>query len=186
MNYSKKGAAEAVLFSMGEPVDIARIAEALELSKPETEKVLQALQEEYEAEDRGIRLLRLENAYQLCTKTEYYDALIRIATHPVKPTLTDIMMETLAIIAYKQPVTKPEIEKIRGVKSDHAVNRLVEYGLVQELGRLDAPGRPIVFGTTDTFLRYFGLDSRENLPQMDLVKMEDFKAEVEEELQVEV
>ena len=129
---------------------------------------------------------RLENAYQMCTKQEYYDYLVNIAMQPKKAVLTDVMMETLSIIAYKQPVTKQEIDKIRGVKSDHAVNKLVEYNLVQELGRLDAPGRPIVFGTTEEFLRNFGVDSTDNLPEISPVKMEDFRAEVEEEMQIKL
>ena len=91
----------------------------------------------------------------MCTKKEYYECLIRLALHPKKPALTDVMLETLSIIAYKQPVTKAEIEKIRGVKCDHAINKLVEYELVKELGRLDAPGRPILLGTTEEFLRCF-------------------------------
>lgn len=130
--------------------------------------------------------MELENAYQMCTKQEYYDYLVNIAMQPKKAVLTDVMMETLSIIAYKQPVTKQEIDKIRGVKSDHAVNKLVEYNLVQELGRLDAPGRPIVFGTTEEFLRNFGVDSTDNLPEISPVKMEDFRAEVEEEMQIKL
>jgi segregation and condensation protein B len=130
--------------------------------------------------------VELENAYQMCTKQEYYDYLVNIAMQPKKAVLTDVMMETLSIIAYKQPVTKQEIDKIRGVKSDHAVNKLVEYNLVQELGRLDAPGRPIVFGTTEEFLRNFGVDSTDNLPEISPVKMEDFRAEVEEEMQIKL
>ena len=130
--------------------------------------------------------MELENAYQMCTKQEYYDYLVNIAMQPKKAVLTDVMMETLSIIAYKQPGTKQEIDKIRGVKSDHAVNKLVEYKLVQELGRLDAPGRPIVFGTTEEFLRNFGVDSTDNLPEISPVKMEDFRAEVEEEMQIKL
>ena len=130
--------------------------------------------------------MELENAYQMCTKQEYYDYLVNIAMQPKKAVLTDVMMETLSIIAYKQPVTKQEIDKIRGVKSDHAVNKLLEYNLVQELGRLDAPGRPIVFGTTEEFLRNFGVDSTDNLPEISPVKMEDFRAEVEEEMQIKL
>ena len=136
--------------------------------------------------DRGIHIVELENAYQMCTKQEYYDYLVNIAMQPKKAVLTDVMMETLSIIAYKQPITKQEIDKIRGVKSDHAVNKLVEYNLVQELGRLDAPGRPIVFGTTEEFLRNFGVDSTDNLPEISPVKMEDFRAEVEEEMQIKL
>ena len=100
--------------------------------------------------------------------------------------LTDVILETLSIIAYKQPVTKLEIEKIRGVKSDHAVNKLMEYNLVQEVGRLDAPGRPLLFGTTEEFLRNFGVQGLDELPELDPVQIEDFKAEAEEEIQLKL
>ena len=99
----------------------------------------------YEKQNRGIRIIELDHSFQLCTKKEYYDYLIRIARQPKRYVLTDVMLETLSIIAYRQPVTKLEIEKIRGVKSDHAVNKLVEYGLVEEVGRMDAPGRPDLY-----------------------------------------
>ena len=122
----------------------------------------------------------------MCTKQEYYDYLVRLALQPKKAVLTDVMLETLSIIAYKQPVTKQEIEKIRGVKSDHAVNKLVEYRLVKELGRLDAPGRPILFGTTEEFLRNFGVQGLDDLPILDPVQLEDFKAEAEEEVQLKL
>ena len=151
-----------------------------------TRRILNHMMEKYNTKDRGIHIVELENAYQMCTKQEYYDYLVNIAMQPKKAVLTDVMMETLSIIAYKQPVTKQEIDKIRGVKSDHAVNKLVEYNLVQELGRLDAPGRPIVFGTTEEFLRNFGVDSTDNLPEISPVKMEDFRAEVEEEMQIKL
>jgi len=103
---------------------------------------------------------------------------------PKKHLLTDVLLETLSIIAYKQPVTKIEIETIRGVKSDHAVNKLVEYNLVTEVGRLDAPGKPILFGTTEEFLRNFGIQSLEELPMANSEKMQDFKLEAEEEMQL--
>lgn len=99
------------------------------------------MMDRYQEENRGIQIIELENSFQMCTKKEYYQYLINIALHPQKPALSDVMLETLSIIAYKQPVTKAEIEKIRGVKCDHAINKLVEYSLVRELGRLDAPGR---------------------------------------------
>lgn len=121
----------------------------------------------------------------MCTKAKFYENLIRVAATPKKQVLTEVVLETLSIIAYKQPVTKLEIEKIRGVKSDHAVNRLIEYNLVQEVGRLDAPGRPALFATTEEFLRRFGIGSRENLPDMDPVQTEELKNEVEEELKVQ-
>ena len=181
-----EAAIEAILFTMGDSVEIDTISRALEIEPGETKKILQEMMEKYKAEDRGIRLIELENAYQLCTKKEYYEYLIRVAMHPKKPVLTDVMLETLSIIAYKQPVTKLEIEKIRGVKCDHAVNKLLEYDLVKELGRLDAPGRPILLGTTEEFLRTFGVQAIEELPVMDPVKLEDFKAEAEEEIQMKL
>lgn len=177
-----EAAIEAILFTMGEPVELTDIAKAIEQDKETARKLIDGLRIRYEEEDRGIRLLELEDSFQLCTKKEYYEVLIRLASQPKKAVLTDVMLETLSIIAYKQPVTKAEIEKIRGVKSDHAVNRLVEYNLVAELGRLDAPGRPILFGTTQEFLRRFGVSSITELPEVSTVKMEDFKAEAEAEI----
>ena len=120
----------------------------------------------------------------MCTKAEYYENLIRVAKAPKKQALSDVVLETLSIIAYKQPITKIEIEQIRGVKSDHAVNRLIEYNLVYEVGRLDAPGRPALFATTEEFLRRFGVGSMEELPVIDPEQLDEFKLEVEEELQM--
>lgn len=179
-----KAAIEAVLFAMGDSLELSKIAKAIGHDTETTRKVLQNMMDDYQKEDRGIRIIELENAYQLCTKQEYYEYLVNIALQPKKAVLSDVMMETLSIIAYKQPVTKIEIEKIRGVKSDHAVNKLIEYNLVQEVGRLDAPGRPILLGTTEEFLRNFGVDSTDNLPMINPVKLEDFKAEAEEEIQI--
>ena len=127
-------------------------------------------------------MIELEDSYQLCTKPELYDYLIQVAKQPKKHVLTDVLLETLAIVAYKQPVTKIEIEKIRGVKSDHAVNKLVEYDLVCEVGRLDAPGKPLLFGTTEEFLRRFGVQSVEELPSIAPEQLEDFKKEAEREI----
>ena len=181
-----EAAIEAVLFTMGESVELTQIASAIQQDKETTRKLLNNMMDRYQEEDRGIQIIELEQSYQMCTKKEYYECLIRLALHPKKPALTDVMLETLSIIAYKQPVTKAEIEKIRGVKCDHAINKLVEYNLVQELGRLDAPGRPILFGTTEEFLRNFGVQSTEDLPTISPVKMEDFKAEAEEEIQLQL
>lgn len=160
----KEAAAEAVLFASGDPVKLQVIASALEVDTSEARGILDGLKEAYETENRGIRLLELDGSYQLATANEYYDYLKRATMSIQKPRLTDVMLETLSIVAYKQPVTRLEIENIRGVKSDHAVNRLVEYGLIKELGRLDAPGRPVLFGTTEEFLRFFGLKSPDELP----------------------
>ena len=173
---------EAVLFAMGTSVEAERLAQALEIPVDLLRSHLERMMTEYEQDNRGIRLIRLEDSWQLCTKKEYYETLIRIARIPRKIRLTDVMLETLSIIAYKQPVTKLEIEKIRGVKSDHAVNRLVEYELVEELGRMDAPGRPILFGTTENFLRHFGVSSIQELPVVDPLSKEDFKKKKKKEV----
>lgn len=177
-----EAAAEAILFSMGASVPVPLLAKGLELDEQQTRELVQGMMKRYNAKDRGIKIIELEDAFQMCTKQEYYDYLVRIALQPKKAMLSDVALETLSIIAYKQPVTKIEIEKIRGVKCDHAINKLIEYNLVQELGRLDAPGRPILFGTTEEFLRNFGVQSTEDLPTISPVKLEDFKAEVEEEM----
>lgn len=179
-----EAAIEAILFSAGESVEVTRIAKTIGHDVHTTEKIIRNMMLKYQAADRGIKIVELDRAFQMCTKQEYYEYLVEIALQPKKAVLTDVMLETLSIIAYKQPVTKQEIEKIRGVKCDHAVNKLVEYNLVQELGRLDAPGRPILFGTTEEFLRNFGVQSTEDLPVINPVKLEDFKAEAEEEIQL--
>ena len=181
-----EAAIEAILFSAGDSVETGRIAKAIGQDKTTTEKIIRNMMLKYNARDRGIKILELDGAFQLCTKQEYYEYLVEIALQPKKAVQTDVMLETLSIIAYKQPVTKQEIEKIRCVKCDHAINKLVEYNLVQELGRLDAPGRPILFGTTEEFLRNFGVQSTEDLPTISPVKMEDFKAEAEEEIQLQL
>ena len=133
-----------------------------------------------------MQILRFEDSYQMSTRAKYYSNLIKVAATPKKQVLSDVVMETLAIIAYKQPVTKADIEKIRGVKSDHAVNRLIEYNLVYEAGRMDAPGRPALFATTEEFLRRFGVSSTVELPEMNMEQREEIKSEVEEELNLKL
>lgn len=177
-----KSIIEAILFTMGNSVELDRIAGAVGLEKEETKRLIDELAKEYEEGDFGIRIMELEGAYQMCTNPNMYEYLIRIAKQPKKHVLTDVLLETLSIIAYKQPVTKAEIEKIRGVSCDHAVSKLVEYNLVSELGRLDAPGRPMLFGTTEEFLRSFGIHSLEELPEMSSLQIEEFKLEAEEEI----
>ena len=177
---------EAILFTMGDSVEVSKIASAIEQDVPTTEKLIHNMMDKYQKEERGIRIIELDHAYQLCSKPEMYEYLIRIAKQPKKYVLTDVMLETLSIIAYRQPITKLEIEKIRGVKSDHAVNKLVEYNLVCELGRLDAPGRPLLFGTTEEFLRCFGVHSIDDLPVLSPVQVEEFKQEAEEEMHVQL
>lgn len=177
---------EALLFTMGDSVEIGRLASTIGHDEETTRRIIHNLMDKYAQEDRGIQIIELENAFQMCTKKEMYEYLIRLAAQPKKQILTDVLLETLSIVAYKQPVTKMEIEKIRGVKSDHAVNKLVEYNLVCELGRKDAPGRPLLFGTTEEFLRCFGVQSIDELPTLSQEKMEEFKTEAEQEAQLKL
>lgn len=181
-----EAAVEAVLFTMGESVSLDRLAAAIEHDEETTYKLVKNMMERYNRKHRGIKMIELDNAFQLCTKPEMYEYLIRVAKQPKKHVLTDVLLETLSIIAYKQPITRIEIEKIRGVKSDHAVNKLVEYGLIMEVGRLDAPGRPLLFGTTEEFLRSFGVTSLEELPVLAPEQVAEFKVEAEAEAQLKL
>lgn len=181
-----KAVLEAILFTMGDSVEIDRLAEVIEEDKVTVKEILNEMAEEYQKEDRGIGLTTLDNAVQLCTKGELYEYLIKIAKTPKKYVLTDTLLETLSIIAYKQPVTRLEIEKVRGVSCDHAVNKLLEFDLITEVGRLDAPGRPLLFGTTEQFLRSFGVKSLEDLPELNPVQIEEFKLQAESEVQMQL
>ena len=179
-----KARIEAILFAMGKSVRLTAIAEAVELDEDTVRKVIHTMMDEYEDEAHGINIIELEDSFQMCTKADMYETLIKVTNVPKKHNLTDSLLETLSIVAYKQPVTRADIEAIRGVKCDHAVNKLIEYNLIEEAGRLNAPGRPLVFGTTEEFLRCFGIKSVEDLPVINPEKAEDFKLEVEEELQL--
>lgn len=176
---------EAILFTMGEAVDLDSLAKCVGHDKETTRRIIINMMDRYSREDRGIQIVEIDNAFQMCTKPEMYEDIIRLIKTPKKHSLTDTLLETLSIIAYKQPVTKAEIEAIRGVSCDHSVNKLVEYNLVCELGRMDAPGRPILFGTTREFLRNFGLESLDELPSIRPDKIESFKEEVREEVAID-
>lgn len=176
-------ALEAVLFAMGKAVELDKLAEAIACEPEETERLLEGLADLYNQEKRGIRLRRLENSYQLCSREDYYENIIRIVTQPIKNVLTDAQMEVLAIVAYKQPVTKVQIDNIRGVKSDHAVNKLLEWKLIEEVGRLNAPGHPILLATSQLFLKRFGVSSCEELPEVSAGNLEMWKEEVQQEIQ---
>ena len=181
-----KAAIEAILFAMGESVEISRLADAIEEDIKTTRNILEEMTQEYRQEGRGIGITQLDDAVQLCTKAEVYEYLIKIAKAPRKMVLTDTVIETLSIIAYKQPITRVEIERIRGVSCDHAINKLLEYDLITELGRMDAPGRPLLFGTTQQFLRCFGVGSLEELPELSTVQIEEFKQQAEAEVQMQL
>ena len=173
---------EALLFSLGRTVSLEEMAICLHMGVDGAELAAERLRKKYEERQGGLLIRKLEGKYQMVSHPKTYDALIRVVKQSKKPVLSDVHLETLSIIAYCQPVTKAEVERIRGVKSDHAVNRLVEFGLIEEVGRLDAPGRPVLFGTTEEFLTRFGVDSLASLPSLpkDLEKL--LEEEVTEEL----
>ncbi|MEE1342718.1 MAG: SMC-Scp complex subunit ScpB [Lachnospiraceae bacterium] len=175
---------EAILFTMGEAVAVSQIATAIGHDEETTKKIIYGLQNKLAEEKRGVQIIELDQSFQMCTKMEYYPYLTKLVNQPKRHTLTDVMLETLSIIAYKQPITKQEIEAIRGVKCDHAVNKLIEYNLVEEVGRLEAIGRPILFGTTTEFLRSFGVTSIDELPIINPSQVENFKQEAIEEMQL--
>ena len=181
---NKLAALEAILFAMGDSVEINKLSEVIEEDINTTKEMLEELQKKYESAEHGIELIKLEDSYQFVTKASMFEALVKIAKTPRKMQLSEAVLETLSIIAYKQPVTRIEIENIRGVSCDHAINKLLEYELIGELGRKDAPGRPILFGTTEVFLRAFGVTSLKDLPEMNTVQLEEFKAQAEQEIQL--
>lgn len=182
----EKAILEAILFTMGESVEVERLAAVIEEDQQTTRELLEEMKAEYDGKECGVTLMELEDSFQMCTKAEMYEYLIKIAKTPRKYVLTDTLLETLSIIAYKQPITRAEIEKIRGVSCDHAVNRLVEFGLIGEVGRMDAPGRPLLFGTTEEFLRSFGVKSLEELPELSAVQLEEFKQQAEQEASIQL
>ena len=177
---------ESVLFTMGQSVEIRQLAAALESDEETAIQAVERLKEKYDKRKAGMQIVRLDDSYQMCSRADYYEHLIRVAATPKKQVLSDVVMETLAIIAYKQPVTKLEIEKIRGIKSDHAVSKLVEYDLVEEVGRMDAPGKPLLFGTTEEFLRRFSVHSLDELPAPNPEQVAYFKEEAEDEVQLKL
>ena len=181
-----KSSIEGILFVMGNSVSTETLAKAVGADTDEVEAAVQELAEEYEKGNRGIRITRLGDSYQMASAPEIYPCLVKIAKEPKKRVLTDSLLETLSIIAYKQPVTRLQIEHIRGVSCAHSIDKLLEYDLIQELGRLNAPGRPLLFGTTDEFLRSFGVKSLEDLPELNEDRMEDFREEAEIEARKEM
>ena len=160
------GAIEAMLFASGEAVEAGELAAALETNKSTVRRIISALRERYDSEESGIKIIELGDSYQMCTSPNYYGFIENLGKAPKKKALTQALTETLAIVAYRQPITKPEIESIRGVSADHAVGKLLEFGLIKELGRAEAPGRPILFGTSEAFLRGFGISALSELPEL--------------------
>ena len=158
---------ESILFVSGEAVPLSVIASAISMDKATTKAIIKSLADKYTDEKRGIQIIEIDGSYQMCTAPESFEYIRNLYQDTKRQGLTQALLETLAIIAYRQPVTKAQIEEIRGVNADHAVNKLVEKNLVCEVGRMDAPGKPILFGTTKDFLRYFGFKSVNELPPLD-------------------
>lgn len=181
-----KSVLEAILFTMGDSVEISKLAQAIEQDEETTAELLMQLKSEYEEEGRGMTIVQLEDSFQMCSSPDMYEYLIKVVKAPRKYILTDSLLETLSIVAYKQPVTKMEIEKIRGVSCEHAVNRLLDFELIMEVGRKDAPGKPILLGTTEQFLRSFGVNSLTELPEMNIDQMAAFREEAEKEVQLKM
>lgn len=157
---------EALLFAAGKPLELSEIIDITEQSEINVLEAIKGLKDKLDAEESGICLMKLETAYQLTTKPEYYDYLVKLMAPAQKSMLSGAALETLSIVAYNQPVTRSSIEFIRGVNSDSAVNRLVERGLIEECGRLDTPGKPLIYRTTPEFLKSFGISSLEELPDI--------------------
>ncbi len=175
------GIIEAILFTSGDSVELSRLKEITEATDEQLTVALGVLEKRYESDESGLVLVQLEDSVQLATKSDMYEYLIKIARTPKQYRLSDTALETLSIIAYKQPVTRMQIEHIRGVSCSHAIDRLLEYDLIKELGRLDAPGRPLLFGTTEEFLRRFGVKSLDELPKPASERLEEFREQAEAE-----
>ena len=173
---------EAVMFAMGGAVSVAELARACDLEPREAEAEVRSLMNILEQEDGAFAVKEIDGKYQLCTSPKYFDYLVRVVSTQKKPELSDVLMETLAIIANKTPATRVDIEKIRGVKSDFAVNKLIEYGLIEEAGKLNVPGRPALFKPTDEFYRRFGIENKYGMPKTD----EAVESKISDEVQIEI
>ncbi|WP_236932671.1 SMC-Scp complex subunit ScpB [Geosporobacter ferrireducens] len=170
-----KSMIEAMLFIWGDPLSAKNIADALNLPTEYIRKCVLELKRDLETEDRGIQIIEINNNFQMCTNSRHFEAIQALCTPAQNKGLTQAALEVLAIIAYKQPITRHEIEAIRGVKSDKAINTLIEKGLIIENGRLEKTGRPILYGTTDNFLKSFGLSSLKELPEVSEFDKLDFQ-----------
>ena len=161
-------AIEGILFAAGEPVKAAKLAAILNTGIETVTEAVKLLKYSYDTEMRGVMIIDIDDGYQICSRPEYYVYIQEILGEQRRQALSNAAMEALAIIAYKQPITRGQVEFIRGVNSDGAINRLVERDLIEETGRLDAPGRPILYSTTQNFLRCFGLNSPKDLPEVNI------------------
>ena len=174
-----KSAIESMLFVSGEPLSLRDLSNNLEIKDNIIEEIIKEMMNEYEEKSRGIRLISINGAYQLVTKSENSDYIQKLLKKNKRHSLSQASIESLAIIAYKQPITRIDIDEIRGVKSESAIQKLVEKGLIKDIGRLEVPGRPILYGTTDEFLRQFGLKTIKELPSLDLYSDEETQSSID-------
>lgn len=169
----KKAIIEAILFSAGRQVEKKELLLALEISEDDLDTIISSIQEDYKKENRGIELIKINNSYQLSSKKDLYEYIYPVLDKRTKPNLSNAALETLAIIAYNPRVTRAEIESIRGVSADACVYKLLEYGLIEEAGKVDLPGKPMSYKTTDEFLKMFGYSSLEELPELPRYKLDE-------------
>ncbi len=162
-----KSIIEGLLFAFGDPLEDKEISKVVNISVKDVNKYLQEMKVEFEEQNRGIRIIKINNSYQLSTRPEHYDFIKAVVISRNQRNLSNASLETLSIIAYKQPITKMEIDEIRGVKSDKSIETLMQRKLIREIGRLDRPGKPILYGTSDEFLKFFGIECIEDLPNIE-------------------
>ncbi len=168
-----KAIIESILFSAGRVVEVKELMAILELSNEDIDMIVQNMKSEYEQEGRGLEIIKVNTGYQMCTKKEYYDYIYPIFDNRAKPTLSNAALETLSIIAYNPKITRAEIEQIRGVNSDGTIYKLLEYNLIEEAGKLDAPGRPTLYKTTNEFLKLFGISNLDELPELPKYRLDE-------------
>lgn len=171
---------EAILFSAGRPVKQEELMLSLEMSKEQIEEIIRAMKKDYET--RGIEIIKIENSYQMCSKKEYYEYIYQVLDKRAKPNLSNAALETLAIIAYNPRATRAEIEAIRGVNSDGTIYKLLEYELIEDAGKADLPGKPTTYKTTQQFLKMFGYESLNDLPELPKYKLDSNRQIVIDEL----
>lgn len=177
-----KAIIEAILYSAGREVKMTELMSALELGANEIANIIESMKEDYKNLNRGIEIIEIEGSYQLCTKKEYFDYIYPIFDNRTKPNLSQAALETLAIIAYNPKITRAEIEAIRGVNSDGTIYKLLEYNLITESGKSDAPGRPMTFSTTTHFLKMFGMSNLSDLPDLPKYKLDENRQIVIDEI----
>lgn len=173
---------ESLLFFSGDSIPSSKLCDICDSEEITIHMAVYRLNELYKKSNSGFEIIEVDNGYQMCTIPKNIEYIQKFKQKPVKKLLTQALLETLAIVAYSQPITKAQIEDIRGVRSEHAVSKLIEYNLIEEVGRLNVIGRPILFGTTNEFLRHFGFKNIEELPKVKEELIERFKKEVEEEM----